>query len=1142
MGNIESNENYDKEIDNSKDKDNLNQSYSSIESIPNKHHFRNYFFKREKNTSEDTINTNYQEGIITSQTSLNTLINENNFNNKQLNLTESSSSLHTPEESTFKVNNKKLVTPSKLFAKNHNNRDTMDIKKLSRSTSNGAFAKINKKISQSNLFARLAKKDNQSKNSSKNVYPKDNSSVVNNNSVIYSTLGNSSMANKSIGNTSMANKSIGNTSMANKSNYSVEDHSSYIIDSYLRNNPSDYVNDPYTNLPRDKFNQQLNGSIHPNGQINNNDKMGEISRERKMFHLSPYKSKSTENLRSVNLVRKDGSEVNLLRTKSNSAMVKKAKARQLEKARTAPSISPALVPDAPPSIISFATTANSSSSNSTNQFPDEEERRIERVNELKRIFQIEEERKRRKEQEEREKRYVRKETCGSDDFDAYTGTSVPKRDGEYFQELENERNRNANGEQGERKYSVHSAPLTPTTRYLTTITQLLPNEQEPKDDYSAKEDDSSPKEDHYSSFEFESEDEYMDVLAPYSDQGDNQGDDDNFDRKSVSSATNRPYYQKRKSTSSTATGTSISRPSTVVSMDNSRKHKPKKSLSTNSLTTQISYKSKATTPKFEPGNPQFTTPPQHFNTTPPIPPIQYNNTPPPMLTNTPPPMHTNTPPPLRSTYSRTPPVKPTYINYVDEPFSIPHSMPESAVIVKHPPKFVLHAHSAVDVPTRYSNDNQINAYPRLYSTGQIPSSQISSTSPYLYNVEYSRPLTPTLTSVQPANPTIIPANYIMTANANRHRHYQRHPPPPQSQISAHDRSFSSHSYVSSAYDDPREKESILPDNILSQNVLSQNILPQNVLPQNVLPQNIIPQNVLPQNVLPQNVLPQGYYIPKEKYVVQEKKRSKHKFSVNSFKVLKKIGEGKYSKVYVANLRTKNIPYALKVLPKTKEIAKLIHQIREEIKIQLHLNHRNVLRLYDYFRDEKRIFLVLEYAPKGSVLDIQKRFEHFTESLASKIIKQTADGLEYIHSKNIVHRDLKPENLLVSESNDIKISDFGCAVFTHNIVPGTLYGTLDYFSPEMIESKMYDHRVDIFALGVIMYELLVGKTPFDDPAVNNIYRKIKACEYKIPNTVSRSASDLISNILVYEPENRYSIKEILGHPWIFKYNVSYGYYS
>ena len=59
--------------------------------------------------------------------------------------------------------------------------------------------------------------------------------------------------------------------------------------------------------------------------------------------------------------------------------------------------------------------------------------------------------------------------------------------------------------------------------------------------------------------------------------------------------------------------------------------------------------------------------------------------------------------------------------------------------------------------------------------------------------------------------------------------------------------------------------------------------------------------------------------------------------------------------------------------------------------------------------------------------------------------------------------------------------------------------------------MYDHRVDIFALGVIMYELLVGKTPFDDPAVNNIYRKIKACEYKIPNTISRSASDLISNV-------------------------------
>lgn len=166
---------------------------------------------------------------------------------------------------------------------------------------------------------------------------------------------------------------------------------------------------------------------------------------------------------------------------------------------------------------------------------------------------------------------------------------------------------------------------------------------------------------------------------------------------------------------------------------------------------------------------------------------------------------------------------------------------------------------------------------------------------------------------------------------------------------------------------------------------------------------------------------------------------------------------------------------------------------------------------------------------------KKKFTKFSESITSKIIRQTSDGLQYIHSKRIVHRDLKPENLLVDEKNDIKISDFGCAVFTSNIVPGTLYGTLDYFSPEMIESKMYDEKIDIWSLGVIMYELLVGKTPFDDPSVNNIYSKIKRVDYHIPNTVSMSANDLISNILIYEPEKRYTLNEVLNHPWIFKYN-------
>jgi len=170
------------------------------------------------------------------------------------------------------------------------------------------------------------------------------------------------------------------------------------------------------------------------------------------------------------------------------------------------------------SLVSCATTINSSDST---QLDEEERGRIEKVNELKRIFKIEEERKRRKELEEKEKRFLRKETCGSDDFQAFTGNSDPKA-------MEHGQGKNENAE--EKKYSGNNMPLTPTTQYLTTATD------------QAKEGSSSSKEDDYS-FELDSEDEFLvDVLTPYNDQL----DDDNFDRKSTASTPARPYQPQKK--------------------------------------------------------------------------------------------------------------------------------------------------------------------------------------------------------------------------------------------------------------------------------------------------------------------------------------------------------------------------------------------------------------------------------------------------------------------------------------------------------------------------------------------------------------------------------------------------------------------
>lgn len=171
--------------------------------------------------------------------------------------------------------------------------------------------------------------------------------------------------------------------------------------------------------------------------------------------------------------------------------------------------------------------------------------------------------------------------------------------------------------------------------------------------------------------------------------------------------------------------------------------------------------------------------------------------------------------------------------------------------------------------------------------------------------------------------------------------------------------------------------------------------------------------------------------------------------------------------------------ALKVLHKKQLMeAKVEYQLRREIEIQSHLRHKNILRLYGYFWDEKQIYLILEYAPKGQLYDILQKRERFSERRAAMYINSLARALRYCHSKHVIHRDIKPENLLLGYKGEIKIADFGWSVHAPSSRRTTLCGTLDYLPPEMIQFQNYDYNVDIWSLGVLAYEFLVGSPPFE----------------------------------------------------------------
>lgn len=272
-----------------------------------------------------------------------------------------------------------------------------------------------------------------------------------------------------------------------------------------------------------------------------------------------------------------------------------------------------------------------------------------------------------------------------------------------------------------------------------------------------------------------------------------------------------------------------------------------------------------------------------------------------------------------------------------------------------------------------------------------------------------------------------------------------------------------------------------------------------------------------------------------------------------FEIGKALGKGKFGRVYLAKERSSGFVCALKVLHKSElQQGGVQKQVRREIEIQSNLRHPNVLRLYGHFHDSKRIFLILEYAGKGELYKHLRKEHRFPEWKAAQYIAQMAAALKYLHKKHIIHRDIKPENILVGIHGEIKISDFGWSVHAPNNRRQTMCGTLDYLPPEMLRSSdnSYNEKVDLWSLGVLTYEFLVGEAPFEDTPVMT-QKRIARGDMRIPSFISPEARDLIKKVchvssvesslcfnalqlLVLDPEKRLPLDEVQRHPWILKH--------
>jgi len=260
-----------------------------------------------------------------------------------------------------------------------------------------------------------------------------------------------------------------------------------------------------------------------------------------------------------------------------------------------------------------------------------------------------------------------------------------------------------------------------------------------------------------------------------------------------------------------------------------------------------------------------------------------------------------------------------------------------------------------------------------------------------------------------------------------------------------------------------------------------------------------------------------------------------RWTVKDFEIGRKLGEGRFAKVYMGrHVKSKRL-VALKVLSREvlssqKEVR---NQIKREMEIQNHCRHRNITRLYGWYHDDERIYLVLEYANGGTIYQ-QVKLGRLTESVAAMHTLALAKALAYLHERNISHRDVKPENLLLY-NGQLKLADFTCALYSASQTRRqTMCGTLDYIAPELISQTECDPAtLDMWSCGVVVFEMVVGKPPFDGD-VKDTCSQIQTGDYRMPAHVSQLAADCIRGLLQRDTGARLRAAELVVHPWILQH--------
>lgn len=254
-----------------------------------------------------------------------------------------------------------------------------------------------------------------------------------------------------------------------------------------------------------------------------------------------------------------------------------------------------------------------------------------------------------------------------------------------------------------------------------------------------------------------------------------------------------------------------------------------------------------------------------------------------------------------------------------------------------------------------------------------------------------------------------------------------------------------------------------------------------------------------------------------------------------------IGEGGFASVRLGQCRKTEKIVAIKTICKEKEFMKLYGR---EIAVIKRVNHENIVRTYDLFETDKKIHIVMEYMKGGMLFEAIEDGKLFSELDVAQLMREVLHGVMYLHDNGIVHRDLKPENVLCTDTQPpwhLKLADFGLSKFTQNGGPSTdmlmrtMIGTPEFIAPEIAKKQDYTSKVDMWAVGMLMYNVVTGKLPFDeeDSDFIGILRRGLRLTFPEPQWAEYSPEALLFTraLLCPEPEKRLTALAALVHPWL-----------